>query len=183
MEDKLKEIFENVNGWLKVAESKNGALVIADLAIAVGLLQLIKGVDDPNAFWMCYAYIAIVLSLISAAVCLTSFVPQLRMPWFTGRGDPSHDDNLLFFGHIAKYPPGNYLQRLYRLRNEQPPENLSEFELDYAEQIVTNSRIAQRKYDTFSIGAWLTIAAVATPLIAVILWAINKNAMSQRPDN
>ena len=60
MEDKLKEIFENVNGWLKFAESKNGALVVADLAVAVGLLQLTKGLENPNAFWVCYACIAIV---------------------------------------------------------------------------------------------------------------------------
>ena len=105
------------------------------------------------------------------------------MPWFTGLGKPSNDDNILFFGHIAKYPPENYLRKLYRLRNGKPPENLSGIELDYAEQIVTNSRIAQRKYDTFTIGVWLTIATVATPIVAVLLYFVTKDFMKEQPDD
>lgn len=39
--DELKDIFENVNAWLKFAEGKNAALIAFNGALTVGLLRVL----------------------------------------------------------------------------------------------------------------------------------------------
>lgn len=182
MKEDLKNIFENVNNWMKFAEAKNGTLIVADLAIIFGVFQLLEEMCCPKKWLIFYASIVMLLSLLSATICLTSFVPQLRMPWFINRGSPSKNDNLLYFAHIAKYAPKIYLNKLSELLKIQLPEKQPKLEMDYAEQIVTNSRITLRKYQTFKIGVWLTIIAIAGP-IALILYLIDKFFKDERDDD
>ncbi len=181
MDSKLKEILDYVNDWLKFAESKCAAIGAVDLALALAILQVVNGAEDLSPFFVYYLYLVVVLLVTSASLCIISFAPQLQMPWFKGCGKPDPNDNLLFYSHIAKYPPKNYLSKLYTLCNKQKPENLPELELDYAEQIVTNSRIALRKYKYFKSSVWLTVAALLSVPVTFLLYLADKYYKEEQP--
>jgi len=183
MREELKFILGHINEWLKFAESKGTATVVVNVACALGILQLIKAATEANQALVYYAYAVIGMLLLSTAICLTSFIPQLLMPWFVGRGTPKATDNLLFFGHVAKYPPKPYLAKLYMHLDQSEPESFPEIELHYAEEIVTNARITLRKYRAFSLAAWLSIIAIATPPVALLLYVADRCCKHQAPDS
>lgn len=170
MEERLRIIFENVNSWLRFAEAKNGALFAANLALVCGNLRIVCDISKSHQYLFSYLWVVTGVLLISAVICLTSFVPQLKMPWFFK--NPTSDlDNLLFFGHLAKYQPYVLLEKLEKTFEIQSKK--SQIELNYAEQIIVNSKIAVIKYAYFKFAIWLSISAIATPLIAIIFWFIN----------
>ena len=52
MEDKLKDIFENVNNWLKFAEAKNATIVAGNGLLIFGICRLLK--DTSINEWILY---------------------------------------------------------------------------------------------------------------------------------
>jgi hypothetical protein len=46
MYDRIKDIFDNVNEWLKFAEAKNGGLIVLNSGILFGTLSLYKDYKD-----------------------------------------------------------------------------------------------------------------------------------------
>ena len=151
MEDRLRYILSTVNDWLKFAEAKNGALLGIDIAIIFGLFQVIG--SEISRGWI---YLAISFTGLSALSALFSFIPQLKAHPKGQQRQRNEGTNLIFYGHIAESNPELYLKALYsEVGTEEPPE--SKIELDYAHQIIINSRIALRKNRYFSIGLWLTV--------------------------
>ena len=167
--DKLKFILDNVNNWLKFAESKNAALLVANSAFIFPLLRLIVD-NKTNRFLYLLFFICIVLAAISACICLFSFVPQISIPSsFTGKYVQEEHANLIFYGHIAKFTPKRYWEAL-RTQNIISEEYAQDkFLADIANQIVINSRIAHNKYIVFRIAIWLTVAAIIPPILTLII--------------
>jgi len=176
VENKLKTIFENVNSWLRFAEAKNGILFATNCALIGGIFQFLD-IQKINIYLLIYAWLVIGTLLSSALICSISFVPQLKMPWFFNNST-SESDNLLFFGHLAKYKPYKLLEKLkdtYKITSAIP-----EFESDYAEQIITNSKITVIKYAYFKLAIWISISALGTPLLALALWLINRHIREEQ---
>lgn len=103
----LTDIRDLVNDWLKYAEAKNGAIVgLASAAAAVALAALTERTDEPwpVALGLGLAEICLVLSLL---VGLGSFLPQTNLGRLLAgrRRDPTDEDNLFFYGDLAKYAP------------------------------------------------------------------------------
>ena len=164
MEDRLRYILSTVNEWLKFAEAKNGALLGVDIAIIFGLFQVIS--DEISKGWI---YLAIVFTGLSALSALFSFVPQLKAPSMIRQKRGDKETSLIFYGHIAKYEPEGYIKALYSTAGTEVPSNLT-FELDYAYQIIINSRIALKKNRYFNIGLWLTVLGLLLLIITLLLF-------------
>lgn len=166
--NKLKYIFDNVNNWLKFAESKNAALLAANSAIVFGLIRTQDLFE--NSLLHYYFVICIVLATFSACICLLSFVPKIKInSIFQETSVQAENLNLLFYGHIAKFTPEDYLKALQdgHIITEEAIQD--RFCTDIANQIVVNSKIAQTKYIFFQLAIWFTVAAVISPIVTIII--------------
>jgi hypothetical protein len=88
---------------------------------------------------------------------LVSFIPILNVPFLDAQRAPRDSDNMLFYGHIAYYQPSEFLTRTQVLLGAQHQEPVDE---QYAAQIITNARIALRKYQLFSAACWSGLAGI-----------------------
>jgi len=164
VEERLRYILTTVNEWLKFAEAKNGALLVADIAILFGVFRLLNESTGPKVF----IYLAIFLVIVSTISSLVSFIPQLKVSSFIPKKRTEKEASLIFYGHIAKYEPQSYIKALYAESGAEPAA-IASIEVDYAQQIITNSRIALRKYLCFNVGLWLTVLALLFLLVASLV--------------
>ncbi len=170
MEDELKDVFENTNRWLAFAEAKNCVLVAGNGALLIGIRQILCSEHwSPSCnFLTAYVIIGAFFSSLAIIFSLLALLPKTRLPWQRQNGIAQPlTDNLLFFGHISRYSASDYLKSFAELMGAtSPPSNLSKA---YSEQIVTNAKIAQRKYSLFKLAGWCTICAIGTPILAILL--------------
>ena len=171
LEDKLKDIFENVSRWLGFAEGKNAALIAFDSAVAFGLISLRfqENILKSQHIFSCYLDWCILLLGLGVMAALISFLPKTKLPWAFSQDKTDKSDNLIFFGHIAKYSPQKYLISIRETLKPEQVEN-NKIVIDYAEQIVINSRITVSKFWWFTLGLSLTLAAFLTPIPVVLYW-------------
>lgn len=164
---KLDSVFKNVNDWLKFAEQKNAALLLLNGGMVWGVTRVLgvtKTVPDASYLLNLMAYS---LTVISALICIITFLPILQQRWFKPE-ERSTSDNCLFFAHSAKYEAREYLIFFAKkLGYEMDKNKFSEFEIDLAKQIVTNSEIAFDKYKRFRLAAIFTIFAVGIFLLSI----------------
>jgi hypothetical protein len=167
-ESRLMAALELVNDWLKYAEVKNAALLTLNAALIVGMHQLFEW-HKPTALgvgwllWMSTALLA-----ISLLVCLASFYAYTKtfgfdLPISTQDGAT----NALYFGHLADMKRDDVLKRLVDKYAPGPGSNYLE---DMADQIIINSKIARRKFAFFNWGLMFTIAALLTPVGALLFY-------------
>jgi hypothetical protein len=164
MEEKLRYILTMVNEWLKFAEAKNGALLVADTAILFGVFTVL----NRSAAQRVFIYLAVVLVIVSAISSLVSFIPQLKVLSFTSKKRTGKKANLLFYGDIAEHDPQSYIEALHAESGTES-KVIEPMEVDYAQQIITNSRIAVRKYRCFNVGLYPTILALLFLLAASLI--------------
>jgi len=164
MEDRLRYILSTVNEWLKFAEAKNGALLGVDIAIIFGLFQVIS--DEISKGWI---YLAISFIGLSALSALLSFIPQLKALSIIQQKRGDKETSLIFYGHIAKYESEAYVNALYSAAGIEVPSKLM-IELDYAHQIIINSRIALKKNRYFNVGLCLTVLGLLLLIITLLLF-------------
>ncbi len=165
----VKDIFENVNNWLKFAEAKNGAILVFNSALIAVLFNILEEYNNNDFFIMLYLYEAIFFLSLAIVIALLSFVPMLEYPYISFE-EPKENDNLLYFGHIAKYHQHNdrYKSKVKGLLEES--DSNSSFDDYYLEQIITNSKITYVKYKQFEFSIWFTLAAILTLPGAFILY-------------
>jgi hypothetical protein len=164
VEEKLRYILTTINEWLKFAEAKNGALLAADIAILFGVFGLLSEPTIPKVV----IYLAIFLVIASAISSLISFIPQLKISQFIYKKRTEKETSLIFYGHIAKDEPQSYIKALYSESGAEPVA-ITPIELDYAQQIIINSRIAVRKYRCFNVGLWLTVLSLLLLLVVSLI--------------
>jgi hypothetical protein len=149
MEDRLKYILGSVNEWLKFAEAKNAALLVATSALVLALVDYLP--DKTHSFWNWALFItASVFFLLSSLICLLSFVPQVKFPWIVSLRQMTPKDNLFFFGDIANYSAEEFVEALYHASTMKSAIN--KLQCDLAGQIITNSRIGLKKFRLFTVA-------------------------------
>ena len=161
MEEKLIQIFANINDWLKYSEVKNGVLLSLNSAVVMGFISLLKDAPIPLKFSINLCLIpSFTLSLI---VLLSSFLPILDK-LFNKKDEireiNGDNINLLFYGDLRKLSTSVYLKLLYQSCNEVIPESFEKLELDLANQIIINSVITYRKLIFFRIGAYIDFIGI-----------------------
>ncbi len=155
MDEKLWKIFANVNHWLEYAEKKNAVIMtVIGLQLTLGKLLITK-VDT-------LLMVAGGFLILSFLITVKSFIPKIKIPGFlkflstNPESKISETDNLLFYGHIAKYSVDDYCKKMETYLGEKVKgvrllENL-------CEQIVVNSGIAYSKFKHFNMSIWFLFA-------------------------
>ena len=160
LEDKLKDIFSNTNDWLKFAETKTATLLAGNGVIIFGIFRIFKDTDTIHNIFISTAITLLALSIF---INLLSLIPSLKMPFVLYTKDKSENDNLLYFGDIAKYSITEYLTKI-----KNGTKEFTDFEQYYASQIIINSVISLKKFRLFLMSIYLTSSAVFILLIALI---------------
>lgn len=168
MDEKLKEIFSNINDWLKFAEAKSATLIACNGALIFGISRLISSFDLKGIYLLYFILIS-ALCILSIAICFLSIIPSLSMPWEKKPSGTSDEDNLMYFSDIAKYTPLAYLNAL-KDKLELNDSDFTGYQRDISNQIIINSVIADKKYRAFQKAIWLTLAAVISPMLALLVF-------------
>jgi len=164
----LSSVLSFVDSHVRFAEAKNSALLAANAIAAVTGLTILTG-KDPHQIWV-EVYLANLVGffLLSALVTLLSFLPRTEIPWLHRNGKRDSRDDLMFFGHIQKYTPDEYLAAL--CARIDPSYTVGYVDVSYARQVVVNSRIASQKFTYFRYAMWLTVCGMVSPLIAAFIY-------------
>jgi hypothetical protein len=167
MDEKLQDIFSNINDWLKFAEAKSATLIACNGALIFGMSRLISSFD-PKGIYLIYLIVMSALCILSISICFLSIIPSLSMPWEKKPSGIGDKDNLLYFSDIAKYTPLTYLKAL-KDKLELKDSVFTGYQKDLSSQVIVNSVIADRKYKAFQKAVWLTLAAVISPVLAILI--------------
>jgi hypothetical protein len=176
VEDRLVELLDRVIDWLQFAESKNTGIV-GLIATALGLIVtfLVAGPSVPTLAGVGLAVGAVAL-MISLLLSIASFLPatDLERSLVGAREAPGPEDNLIFYGHLARYEPRALVRAVARSHVDVPPDEVvvSKVAIDLAAQIVTNARITVRKLRLYRAALLLFGVGVLTAAGAMALAAV-----------
>jgi len=156
LENVLEKRLQHVNYWLEFAEKKIAVLIVLNGGAIWGISRLIDISELKNLSVSHLLWGGVVLILISIFCCCASLLPALKKVSYSADQSPSDEDNSLFFGDIAKYDTHEYLALLLR-RYSFDSSELKQLHREYAGQIITNARIAKRKYQMFAMSSWFAV--------------------------
>ena len=158
MYDRLKDIFNNVNDWLKFAEAKHGALVALNSGVIYGMLSLY------NQFSFIPHYVILISICFLGTSIFLSFISLF----------PRHEKkdlnkkkpmgaNLFFSKDLCLYDAEDLKEELNKRSNTA--HVFSGLEEDLIHQIILNSYISTRKYRLFKAAIIVTLCGFAVPVI------------------
>lgn len=178
VEARLADLLLRVIDWLKFAEAKNTAAVgLSTTALGVIVTFLVAGPPVPDLAGIGLS-VGAVLLMVSLMLAVASFLPStdLEKHLLGAREEPAASDNLLYYGHIARYEPRALARAIatHYYGHSGDDAEPSRYAVDLAGQIVTNARITVRKLDFFRyslqlFAAGVLIAAAAMAVTAVLV--------------
>lgn len=182
LDDELHRIFTLVNDWLKFAEAKNGALFALSGAGVAAILSFFASKENLAFHWKAGLIASFMFLCVAAVFAIFSFLPAIKFVSHS-YGAPDEQDNLIFFGHIAKYLGQEELlvTRIYTwyvLNQTDPVPDPAEFSfsrlhLHLAHQMINNSQLAMRKFKWAgrSVGAIVAagVSAIIIPVFIVLV--------------
>jgi MFS family permease len=176
-EERLSRILALVDGHVKFAETKNGALLALASGALVGVLQLLYG-DHPLEGWWRVYFLGLSIGLFAGAVlALLSFLPVLLRPRIQRRRKRELGGNLLFFGDTQRYNVAALFAEILEASGA-PPRPANRLESMYAEQIIVNAKIASRKFTYFKLAMWSVLAGLLTPIGTLVLLLFFRDELS-----
>ena len=178
VERQLSDLLGRVIDWLKFAEAKNtGAVGLSSTGLGVIVTFLVAGPPIPDLAGVGLGIGAVAL-MVSLMLAVASFLPStnLEKHLVGARDQPGAGDNLLFYGHLARYEPRGLTRAIAELYFEHEGAEFapSKLAIDLAGQIVTNSRITVRKlalfkYSLLLFGFGVLIASIAMAIAAFLV--------------
>jgi hypothetical protein len=175
VEDQLSQLLSRVIDWLKFAEAKNtGSVGLSSTGLGVIVTFLVAGPSLPPVAGVGLALGAVAL-MLSLLLTVASFLPStnLEKHLVGERERPTPRDNLLYYGHLARYEPRALVEAIAEMYFAQGGESYapSKLDIDLAAQIVTNARITVRKlalfrYSLLLFGFGVLVASVGMALAA-----------------
>ncbi len=192
VEEKLKEIFGYINDWLKFAEAKNAAI----LTLGMGTLFGLSSYAEKTNKWI-YIVLIIIL-LLSVMSSLLSFYPNLSnskikiitglFTWiakFWEKENHSTKEIKIFYSDISeKYSVDgtkelNYLENIYKdYYDSDKSDEFNQLEIDYAKEIIINSKITVNKYVFFKASLKLFIL-----FLVLFSLSIGYQKINEKEDN
>src|SRR5215213_3939481 len=141
----LADLLDRVIGWLQFAESKNMGIVgIISTFLGLLVIVLATGPSVPPLARVGLAVCVLTL-MLSLPLAIASLLPAADLETYAvGKHEPPRqEDNLLFYGHLARYEPRALVRAVDSHYAEVTSDDaaVSKLALDLAEQIVTNARI------------------------------------------
>lgn len=167
----LGSILDRTNDWLKFAEAKNGALLVLNCAVLFGALQSLGNSGSSAPLLLDWFVINLIFFLAAGIIfSASSLIPRLTAPSWIRFPKSKGTPNIFYFGDISSLSEETFLAEYYKAVGIQ--KEPSRLDLQYANQIVANSKIAYVKYRQFNVSAWLTICAFLTPVGALCLYMV-----------
>lgn len=161
LKDSLTDALKFAIDWLKFAEAKNAALIGLNVAAIIGVERI------SDHLWGWYKVTVLIFFALSAIIALISVIPKVGWPiGASGQTIDAANLNLLFYGDVGLLSPEAYIAALERSANGQ----LRSSERWIATQIAIVSRIALSKLVMFKLAAYCALAAVLTPVIALVIY-------------
>ena len=177
VEQQLSELLTRVIDWLKFAEAKNtGSVGLASTGLGVIVTFLVAGpsISTLAGVGLGIGALALMLSLL---LTVASFLPStnLEKHLVGERERPTARDNLLYYGHLARYEPRALVEAIAEMYFEQGEAYVpTKLAIDLAAQIVTNARITVRKlalfrYSLLLFGFGVLVASAAMALASFLV--------------
>ncbi|MBL7911170.1 MAG: hypothetical protein JNJ41_08970 [Bacteroidia bacterium] len=165
MKEDLKDIFQNVNEWLKFAEAKHAGLIVLNSGLVFGILTVY------SAFAKHLHWSLIILSLLflggSVFMTLISLYPRSYKKVISSK--KIKDPNLYFNGSIAQLSIEDFKTEICKTH---PGHNFTALEDNLITQIIINSKVASTKYLLFRYAVIGTTVGVSLPILRIILKAV-----------
>jgi pycsar effector protein len=178
VERQLSDLLVRVIDWLKFAEAKNtGSVGLSSTGLGVIVTFLVAGPEIPPLAGIGLAVGALAL-MLSLLLTVASFLPStnLEKHLVGERERPTARDNLLYYGHLARYEPRALVEAIAEMYFELEGETYapSKLDIDLAAQIVTNARITVRKlalyrYSLLLFGFGVLVASAAMALASFLV--------------
>lgn len=165
--EELKDIFQNVNNWLNFAEIKHGALIALDTTFILGV---IASMFEGNV--KCLGVVGLIIIVLSLLLSMYSYYPNIKGikdDWMFCEKKLTPNRNLLFYRDIYKLSNEEYLKKLYKDYYDIEITKYSKQELDYAEEIVVNSRITMKKYFLFKISLIVCVIGIIVLIASLFI--------------
>jgi hypothetical protein len=167
----LDNSFKTINDWLKYAEQKNASLIIFNAGLIWGVTRLFMTKVNINQVNECLNWIGYTSASLAIVIAIISMMPVLSRNWYFSKAK-NHQDNVFYFGDIAKYNTVDYLKLIGEKHDIQDKYNPIEFDL--ASQVVINSEIALAKFQRFKLVSNLTIISIMAFLTSIIIFLVDK---------
>ena len=178
VEAQLSKLLDRVVDWLQFAESKNtGGIGLTATALSVIVSFALFGPTLPTLGRVGLGIGALAL-MPSLLLTVASFLPStdLEKHLVGERQRPTARDNLLYYGHLARYEPRALVEAIAELyfAQETTAYTPSKLDIDLAAQIVTNARITVRKlalyrYSLLLFGFGVLVASAGMALAAFLV--------------
>jgi Family of unknown function (DUF5706) len=178
VERQLSELLARVIDWLKFAEAKNtGAVGLSSTGLGVIVTFLVAGPPIPTMAGVGLGIGALAL-MLSLLLTVASFLPStnLEKHLVGERERPTARDDLLYYGHLARYEPRALVEAIAEMYFDQEGETYApnKLDIDLAAQIVTNARITVRKlalyrYSLLLFGFGVLVASAAMALASFVV--------------
>lgn len=176
---KLAAIFQNVNEWLKFAETKNAVLLAFAGAGITATITLIATASKIPTSLQIGLLITTSLLCICALMCSLSFLPRTnldRLLWAQTRPTRNlkfpikNTDNFYYFGHLQKYNSTELLDALNQnyFEGKVTKPYKKEYE-DLANQISINAEITFLKLKLFTYALYSLIVAILAILLLIFV--------------
>src|SRR5918995_529406 len=178
VERQLSELLGRVIDWLKFAEAKNtGSVGLSSTGLGVIVTFLVAGPSIPTLAGVGLGIGALSL-MVSLMLSVASFLPStnLEKHLVGDRERPTARDNLLYYGHLARYEPRALVEAIAEMYFDHEGDTYapSKLDIDLAAQIVTNARITVRKlaffrYSLLLFGFGVLVASVGMALASFLV--------------
>lgn len=155
--DKLKDIFSNVNEWLKFAEAKHAGLIVLNSGIIFGILTVQSSMPS---------VVLIFSILLIGASLYTSFASlfPLTLKSIEDKKD-FNQINVYFSGDLARL--GKDDLKMILLKQMKIQHEFDGMEDDMIQQIIANARVAGRKYYLFKVAMILLMTGLTPVFVSL----------------
>lgn len=165
MKEDLKDIFQNVNEWLKFGEAKHAGLIVLNSGLVFGILSVYSNF----ARHLHWSFIILALLFLGASIFFTLVSLFPRTYKKTIPSIKNKTPNLYFNGSIACLSRDEFKSELLKTH---PDHVFTPLEDSLIDQTILNSKIASAKYTLFKYAIICTTTGISLPLLRIIFKAL-----------
>lgn len=163
MKQTLKYIFDRLEEQLKYAETKHSISITLASALTVFSATYL---DSSKPLVNALSAISIIFSLVSV---LYSFIALSAKHIRFGRTHKSQQENLLYFKHIARFSPEDYLKEISLSYPLFKGYKTDQFDLDLSRQVVATAKTISAKFLLFNFALTFLILSLFCESAVIIL--------------
>jgi hypothetical protein len=176
IEATLRTLRADAIEWLKFAETKNAGLFVGTVTgIGIIITYLTTAQNISTALQLSLQVAAILLGW-SMLLTLFSFAPRLNLVNVlkSSHKAPTANDNLEYYGHIAKYTPEQLTQAIAReyFPEINYPSADNKQHKHIAAQVIANARIALYKYRMFTMAIRGVLVALVGAIMTYLIYIV-----------